>query len=75
MQKKVKSIFMVTIFSLILSAGINLKTPLVAQEGGPTIVCKCKLGQCVADGMTGNQCNATNLCADWSSNCFQPPQQ
>lgn len=78
-----KSIFMKTLKKLLFTGSaifflslmnVSSSTAQVEEEvgddGATTVVCTCKgAGKCVANGDGGSQCNASNKCANWNSNC------
>jgi hypothetical protein len=53
-MKKVLNTSVSLLSSFMLIAMFFISSPVSAQEGPPTIVCKCKQGQCVADGISGS---------------------
>jgi hypothetical protein len=73
-MKNVKKILLTTVGVFIISLFNSYSNAQViggvGDDGATTVVCTCKgVGKCVANGDGGAQCNASNDCSKWNSNC------
>jgi hypothetical protein len=74
-MKNIKRIFvggavLMLSFGFVSTLSASESEPGEGDDGATTVVCSCKgMGKCVTNGDGGGQCNASNKCADYNSNC------